>query len=340
MNKQPLRIGFVGLGRVADVHYAALNTCSGRARVTAVCDTRPEAVSARADAWGATGYCELEDMLDNTELDAVVVLLPHHVHLPVLRTLLARRLPVLLEKPVATKMDEAETIAKLTAEADVPVLVGHNGLFHPAYHRILEIVEKGWIGQPLFGSARSLQWLEFKPWDFRLKKEETGGGAWIDCAGHLLYRLDGIFGPIAELTGHSSSRAREEMEGEDTALATVRYAGGAVAQVMVSYGCKLPGYEHDWPHGCEQMMMISGTKGALEYHICPESKIRLFSEIPGVMPDLGSGWLEIAVPESFEVSFDQQMAHFLDCVEGRATPQVTTSDASRLLEDLLRYYDA
>jgi len=340
MNKKTLKLGFVGLGRVADVHYAALRSQAGRARVTAVCDTRAEAVEERAAAWGAEGFADVGAMLDGAALDAVVVMLPHHIHLPVMRQILARKLPVLLEKPIAVKPDEADAIARLAEEAGVPVLVGHNGLFHPAYRRVVEMVEKGWIGEALSATANSLQWLDFKPWDFRLSREQTGGGAWIDCAGHLLYRLEGLLGSLESLQGHASGRAREEMEGEDTAVATLRYSSGAVAQVMVSYGCKLPGYEHDWPHGTEQKLMISGSRGALEYVICPESRLRLFSEVPGVLPDIGGGWMDVAIPEPFEASFEHQMAHFLDCVEGRARPLVTPADATRLLRDLLRFYES
>ncbi len=335
-----LRLGFVGLGRVADVHYAALQANPGRARIVAVCDTRDEAVGDRATSWQAEGFSDLTSMLDTVALDAVVVMLPHHIHLPVMRQLLARKLPVLLEKPIAIKMDEAEAISQLAEEAGVPVLIGHNGLFHPAYRRVAEIIHQGWIGEPLSATANSLQWLDFKPWDFRLKREQTGGGAWIDCAGHLLYRLGGVLGEVASLRGHSSGRARPEMEGEDTAMATVEYASGVVAQIMVSYGCKLPGYEYDWPHGTEQKLMISGSKGALEYVICPESRLRLFSEVAGVLPDLGGGWLEVAIPEPFEASFEHQMAHFLDCVEGKCHPQVPPVDATRLLHDLLLFYDS
>ncbi len=335
-----LRLGFVGLGRVADVHYAALQANPGRARVVAVCDTRKEAVKERAAAWQAEGFTDLDSMLETVALDAAIVMVPHHIHLPVMRQLLDRKLPVLLEKPIAVKMEEAEAITRLAEEASVPVLVGHNGLFHPAYQRVAEIIGQGWIGEPLSATANSLQWLDFKPWDFRLKKEQTGGGAWIDCAGHLLYRLGGVLGGVASLQGHASGRARPEMEGEDTAMATVEYASGAVAQIMVSYGCKLPGYEHDWPHGTEQKLMISGSKGALEYSICPESRLRLFSEVPGVLPDLGGGWLEVAIPEPFEASFEHQMAHFLDCVEDKARPLVTPTDATRLLRDLLLFYES
>jgi predicted dehydrogenase len=278
-------------------------------------------------------------MLNAVELDAVVVLLPHDVHLEVMQACLNRKLPVLLEKPLAANIDEAEKIVDLVNEAGVPVLVGHNGLFHPAFEQVLSFVNQGWIGKPLMGSAKSLQWLEFKPWDFRKSKEKTGGGAWVDCAGHLIYRLNAILGDVQDVAGFTSHLARNEMEGEDSAAAVIRYPSGVIAQVAVSYGCKLPEYEKDWPAGCEQMLTLSGNKGMVEYHICPTPLLRFYTELPGSPIAQAGAWTELTIQEPFEVSFDRQMRHFLNCVLGKEKPLVTAQDALQLLKTLLSLYE-
>jgi predicted dehydrogenase len=338
MNKK-LRIGFIGAGRVADVHYNAMQQCSDIASFSAFCDVRHEAVSTRMQEWNTPGYNSINTMLDSVELDAVVVLLPHDIHLEVMQNCLARKLPVLLEKPLAATIAEAEKIVELVNEAGVPVLVGHNGLFHPAFDEVVKFVNEGWIGKPLMGSARSLQWLGFKPWDFRKSKEKTGGGAWVDCAGHLIYRLNAILGDVQDVAGFTSHLARKEMEGEDSAAAVIRYPSGVIAQVAVSYGCKLPEYEKDWPAGCEQMLMLSGDKGMVEYHICPTPLLRFYTERPGSPIAKPGMWTEMKIQEPFEVSFDIQMRHFLNCVIGTEKPLVTAQDALGLLKTLLSLYE-
>jgi predicted dehydrogenase len=334
-----LLIGFIGAGRVADVHFDALKKCNAIAELVAFCDVREEAISLRAKEWNVKGFNSIEKMLDATDLDAVVVLLPHDIHFEVMQKCLAKKLPVLLEKPLAANIEEAEKIVRLVNEANVPVLVGHNGLFHPAFAQVLRFVNDGWIGKPLMGSARSLQWLGFKPWDFRKSKEKTGGGAWVDCAGHLIYRLNAILGDVQDVAGFTSHLARNEMEGEETAAAVIRYPSGVIAQVAVSYGCKLPEYEKDWPTGCEQMLMLSGDKGMVEYHICPTSKLRFYTELPGSPIAKPGVWTELEIQQPFEVSFDQQMHHFLQCVLQKEKPQVTAEDALKLLKTLLKLYE-
>ena len=338
MSNEKLKIGFIGAGRVADVHYHALVKYIDMAKLVAFCDVRPDAIDDRQEEWNVPGFQSFDTMLDEVDLDAVVVLLPHNIHLEVMEKCLARKLPVLLEKPLAANMEEAEKIVELVEQSEVPVLVGHNGLFHPAMDRVIQFVEEGWIGKPLMASAKSLQWLGFKPWDFRMSREKTGGGAWVDCAGHLVYRLNAVLGEVQDVAGFTSHLAREEMEGEDTAAAVVRYPSGVVAQVLVSYGCKLPEYEKDWPKGCEQMLMISGDKGMVEYHICPSSNLRFYTELEGSEITRPGIWTEIKIEEPFEESFDVQMGHFLECVVGRAKPKVTAADAANLLKTLLKLY--
>jgi predicted dehydrogenase len=334
-----LKVGFIGAGRVADVHYHALQKCSDIASFAAFCDVRDEAVAMRMTEWNVPGFNSIDAMFDAVQLDAVVVLLPHDIHLKVMQKCLERKLPVLLEKPLAANITEAELIVELVNKAGVPVLIGHNGLFHPAFDQVVKFIEEGWIGKPLMGSAKSLQWLGFKPWDFRKSKEKTGGGAWVDCAGHLIYRLNAILGNVQDVAGFTSHLAREEMEGEDSAAAVIRYPSGVIAQVAVSYGCKLPEYEKDWPTGCEQMMMISGDKGMVEYHICPKPFLRFYTELPGSSIAKPGMWTELAISEPFEVSFDRQMRHFLNCVIGTEKPLVTAQDALNLLKTLLSLYE-
>ncbi|MFC2126388.1 Gfo/Idh/MocA family protein [Bacteroidota bacterium] len=339
MSKDLIKIGFVGAGRVADVHYDAIQKCNDLAKFVAFCDIRKEAISIRQEEWDVPGFLSMDEMLTAIEIDAVAVLLPHNIHLEFMRDCLSRGLPVLLEKPLAGNLQEAKEIVQLTEKANVPVLVGHNGLFHPAIDAIVQFVEEGWIGKPLMASAKSLQWLGFKPWDFRLNREQTGGGAWVDCAGHLIYRLNAILGEVDQITGFTADIGRKEMEGEDSAVAVVRYASGVIAQIAVSYGCKMPGYELDWPSGCEQNLIISGDMGMVEYHICPESRLRYYTEKPGSDLAKPGTWAEVDIKEPFEVSFDIQMRHFLECVLGNEKPKVTVQNAYNLLKTLLSLYE-
>jgi predicted dehydrogenase len=64
----------------------------------------------------------------------------------------------------------------------------------------------------------------------------------LSAVGEILGEVDHVTGMVARL-------ARTEMEGEDHAIGVLRYESGAIAELFVSYGHNLPGYQHDWPQG-------------------------------------------------------------------------------------------
>jgi predicted dehydrogenase len=334
------RLAFVGIGRVADVHYRSIQQMPERAALVAVCDSRAEALRLRNAEWGVPAFDSFERMVEEVNPDAVCLFLPHNVHLEYVTAAAKAGKPVFMEKPIAATREQAQGIVDVVEASGITLLVAHTGLFHPAFERILEFIRKGWLGRPLFAKGTSAGWLTFRPWDFRLSREQTGGGCWVDAGGHLVYCLRAIFGEIDSVTGYTAHLSRPEMEGEDHASATLRYRSGALAQVFVSYGHKLPGYQHDWPLGYLNSLEISGDKGAIRYEISPNPEVSYFSEVAEAMPDEWQGWLTHQPPESYAYSFQAALNHFLDCLETGAKPRVTAADGLATLDVLLRLYES
>ncbi len=333
------RLAFVGAGRIADVHHASILTMPERARLVAFCDSRPEAIVQRQLQWGVPGFESFDRLLHEVDPDAVCLFLPHNLHLEFVTAAARAGKPVFMEKPVAGTREHARQIIDVVKETGIPLLVTHTGLFHPAFERILEFIRKGWLGRPLFARGTSAGWLTFRPWDFRLSRDQTGGGCWIDAGGHLVYCLREIFGEVESVVGYTARLSRLEMEGEDHAAATLRYRSGALAQLFVSYGHKLPGYQHDWPLGYLNSLEISGDKGAIQYVISPEPRVSYFSEVGEAMPEEWQGWLTHLPAEGYSYSFCAALAHFLDCLDTGMKPRVSAEDGLATLDTLLRLYE-
>jgi UDP-N-acetyl-2-amino-2-deoxyglucuronate dehydrogenase len=182
-----------------------------------------------------------------------------------------------LEKPVEVSLEKAQEIVDVVQEYGITLLVAYNCLFHPAFEQMVEFVRRGWLGRPFFASATSTGWLTFRPWDFMMRKDETGGSCWLDAGCHLVYCLRELLGEVDYVTGVTAKLSRPEMEGEDHAIAALRYKSGAIAQMFISYGHKLPGYELDWPRGYLNSIDLYGDKGAIQYVISPEPRLNYFS---------------------------------------------------------------
>lgn len=289
--------------------------------------------------WGVPGYTNFDELLDTAELDAVCLFLPHHVHLEYVSRVAERGLPIFLEKPIAANLNDARGITEICRKRRVTLLVGHNGLFHPPFERCVEFVRKGWLGRPLFARGFWCGWLHLEPWDFRRHRQQTGGGCWIDAGGHMIYRLREMFGTVTDVTGLLAKLNRPEVEGEDLATACLRYESGAIAELSVSYGLKMSGYQSVWPGGYERAIEIYGDKGAIVYTISPDPELRYFSEIPEAMPPDWQGWLHHRPCEPFTESFQHQMSHFIDCLDGKTEPRVTGEDAVETLQVVLSLYE-
>jgi len=333
------KLGFVGVGRVADMYYASVKAMPERAELVAICDVRPEALELRKREWSVPAFGSAEDLLSHADVDALCLMLPHDVHREYVELAAKHGKHVYLEKPIADSCEEARRIAALVKQSGITLLVGHTGLFHPSFQRVLEFVNKGWLGRPLFARGTSAGWLSFRPWDFRLNKRQTGGGCWVDAGGHLVYCLREIFGEVERVTGVTGRLARTEMQGEDHAAAVLRYTSGAIAELFVSYGHKLPGYQYDWPLGYLNSIEVYGDAGAIHYIISPEPQLRYFSEIPEAMPSAWQGWLTYKSPEPYTYSFQGALAHFLDCLDTGGRPRVTAEDALATLDVLFRLYE-
>src|SRR5829696_3651185 len=113
-----VRIGMVGAGGVAARHVRVLSGFPD-VRVAAVADTVPEAAERLAATCGASAYPDVETLLDREDVDAVYVCVPPFAHGAPERAVLARGLPLFVEKPLAADLDTATALAAEVAASGV-----------------------------------------------------------------------------------------------------------------------------------------------------------------------------------------------------------------------------
>jgi len=143
-----LRIGVVGAGAWGRNH---VRTVAGLAdaELAAVCDTDPavrERVSRQYPGVVVTG--DVAALL--AAVDAVIVASPAATHAAVALQVLEAGKPVLVEKPFALSVRDAEAVAKRGAQKSLPVLAGHLLVYHPAIERLREMVQTGELGRVFY----------------------------------------------------------------------------------------------------------------------------------------------------------------------------------------------
>jgi predicted dehydrogenase len=327
-----LRLGIIGAGGFVGVHLRALEHLSDRITVTAVADVDRSAAESVAASTDARAYGSYDSMLAAEELDAIDVLLPHHLH-PEAVTAAAAHVPaIFLEKPLAADVAGGERIVQTVARTGVRLLVGHQLLFNPVVRAAGAAIERGDIGVPTLARSIGTGWLHFGPRDFRLSAAQTGGGMVADGLVHSIYVLIGLLGPVARVCSLVGHGVRSEMEGEDQATALLEFASGAQAVAQGSFGVREPGWQEPFPGGWNQSTTIHGDRGTLRFSITPEPRLEVF--------DGARDWRDQTPPCEFLDSYRREMEHFIDVAVGDAEPKVDASQSLVYLRVVQAIYDS
>jgi UDP-N-acetyl-2-amino-2-deoxyglucuronate dehydrogenase len=253
-----LRLGFVGCGAIADWHLHAIETAVDRLRVVAAIDPDPAAAARIAARTGAVAYASLRDAIAADACDAVLVMVPHHLHEGVATEAFAAGLHVLLEKPMAPTLDACDRILAAAHDAGTVFMVAENAQYWPEVVLAQELIAQGRLGEVI--TARACSFVppldEFyggdAPW--RFSATAAGGGVAVDTGSHWLRPLRMWLGEIDEVVA-ALGHPFPGMEGESLCRALCRHRDGRVSvfDVMLAPG----------PLGPEPLFRITGTKGEL-----------------------------------------------------------------------------
>jgi len=240
------KLGLAGAGRMGRNHLRAL-AVSDSVRVTAIAEP-VESARASLTHEDVAVYPDLDSMLSEGGLDAVLVCVPSDFHLATVKRLVAAGMPILCEKPVGVTAAQAREAAELTSSAGLPLQVGFWRRFVPSLRRLRERIAAGELGGIYLVAC--FQWDGQPPSAYF---RTHSGGIFIDMGVHEFDQTRWLtgqeFGAISSLFcgvaadawpgDPESAQAMAELSGGTTALVSLgrRYPLGDVCKVEV-YGTK------------------------------------------------------------------------------------------------------
>lgn len=205
----PLRVGFIGGGRIADLHAAGYRDWP-KARLVAVCDAREELAAARAREWGADRhYSDYRQLLQDPAIDVVEVITPHHLHAEMAIAALEAGKHVSVQKPMAMSLAEADAMIAAARRSGRKMRVIENFRYYPPLVRAKELLDAGTIGEPIsirlkvIGGSGTRGWpVPGEALQWRLDEERCGGGPWIFDHGYHLFSIAMYFlGEVEKVFG-------------------------------------------------------------------------------------------------------------------------------------------
>lgn len=277
----PARFGIYGCGKVAALHAKAL--AAAGCELVGVCGRDPDrtaafaarAASLRGRPVGARrGPAELV-ALDGAE--AVLVATPHPLHRAHAVECLEAGAHVLVEKPMALSSADCDAMDETARRRGLRLGVVSQRRWYPAVRRLRAALDAGKLGAPALGEVVMLGWRDeayyrSDPW--RGSWAGEGGGVLVNQAPHQLDLLCWLMGPVAEVQAYWANLNHPYIEVEDTAVASLRFASGALASVLVSNSQKPGIYAKVHVHGRNGAsvgvqtdggaMFVAGMSGILE----------------------------------------------------------------------------
>jgi len=317
-----IAVGIIGCGGIAEHHANGYLAIPDEARVVAVSDVvEGNARRVSDQAGGARMFSDYRALLAESEVDAVDICLPHHLHADAILAAAEAGKHILCEKPLCLSLEEAEAIRSAIAASGVTLMCAHNQLYLPSVRRAKELLDAGALGS--IYEVRTVDAFRHA-WNmpgasWRSRRETMGGGELIDTGYHPSYLLLYLAGSAPAEVVAMTSTYRLNIDGEDSAQVLVRFASGAVGNIVSSWA-------YDAPPGSWTFQVV-GERGYL-YGDKNVFQYKLLGEEP------------VAIPFDAINTFSAEVADFVACLRERRRPIQTEADGIAVLKVILGAYQS
>lgn len=320
MSDASVGIGLLGAGFVSTFYAEALRHVRDH-DVVAVSSRSAENARAFGERWGIPRTtASHEEVARDPDVDLVVIALPHHLHVDAVRVAAAAGKAVLCTKPLGRNADEARACLEAVEAAGVWHGYAETELFVPAIRRASELARSGALGHVYWVRAREAHGT---PHPHARDRERMGGGPLRGLGIHGVaigrHFLGG--GVPVEAFAWGARLVRDDVDGEDSALAMFRFADGRVAQVEAGWGHRA---------GLDVRTEVHGTEGYVATDHTSDTGIRAFTTgSAGYVVEKGTvdrGWVAPVPQEAWSYGYHAELDHFVHALLAGEQPLQTFRD--------------
>lgn len=258
-----MRYALIGCGRISTNHIKA--AVNNELEIVAVCDIVPEHMDEVLAKHGLEKdpsihrYTDYLELLDQEKPELVSIATESGSHARIALDAIERGIPVIIEKPMAMSIADADLIIRRSKEKGVKVCACHQNRFNVAVQKLRKALEEGRFGKLSHGSIhvrwnRNKAYYDQAPW--RGTWAEDGGTLMNQCI-HGIDLLRWTFGDeVEEVYGMTRQVLHPYLEAEDVGMAVVRFKNGAIATIE--------GTVNVYPKNLEETLYIFGEKGTVK----------------------------------------------------------------------------
>lgn len=258
-----MRYALIGCGRISTNHIkAAINN---KLEIAAVCDVIPEHMELALSKHGLEKkqsikrYTDYKKMIAENNLELISIATESGLHAEIALYCIENGINVIIEKPMAMSLEDADKIISLSEEKKVKVSACHQNRFNIAVQKMRKALEGGRFGKLSHGSVhvrwnRNREYYTQAPW--RGTWAQDGGALMNQCI-HGIDLLRWMMGDeIDEVYGVTRQQFHTYLEAEDVGMAVVKFKNGAVATIE--------GTTNVYPQNLEETLYVFGERGTVK----------------------------------------------------------------------------
>ncbi len=246
----------IGCGGIADRRTIPEGIFpSPKCKLTAVMDSDPARAAGVAAKYGGVHYfTAVEPLLALPDVQAVYIATPNCYHKEQVIAAARAGKHVLIEKPVALTVTDAEEMIAICNENGVKLMAGYMMRFHAHHQKLKAMIDAGDLGQVVYGRAQLTCWYPPIPSAWRQDVVMGGGGAWIDMGSHCIDLLEMWLGPVRRAAAFSQTLTHAYPV-DDSTTVLCEFASGAQGVVEVNYN--IP------DDAAQNSLELRGTRGVV-----------------------------------------------------------------------------
>jgi len=253
-----LRFALVGCGSIARKHANALHNYLEDAEIAAFVDRDLARAQEFSQKYGAPAFADIGDMMRSVgdRIDVFSVLTPSGVHAENVLKLAEYGRPIVVEKPMALRLEDADRMIEACDLHGVKLFVVHQNRYNPPIVKAREALDHGRLGRLALGTVR-LRWTRDQAYYDSESWRGTwqyDGGVFMNQAAHHIDMLTWFFGPVESVRAMTATRL-VTIECEDTGVAVVRFESGALGVIEATTATR--------PKDLEGSLSILGEKGSV-----------------------------------------------------------------------------
>lgn len=332
-----MKYALIGCGRISTNHIKA--AVNNKLEIAAVCDILPEKMEELLAKHGLEKdesikrYTDYKVMLDEIKPTLVSIATESGPHAEIALYCIDKGINVIIEKPMAMCMADADEIIRRSKEKNVKVCACHQNRFNVAVQKTRKALETGRFGRLSHGSIH-VRWNRNQNYYDQAKWRGTwaqDGGCLMNQCIHGIDLLRWMFGnEVDEVYGATRQQFHDYLEAEDIGMAVVKFKNGAVATIE--------GTTNVYPKNLEETLYIFGEKGTVKIGGTSTNNIDVWDFADESDADQENKGLKEATSNVYGNGHTSLFADVIDAIQSDRQPYVDAVAGRNALEMILAIY--